>query len=274
MAARQEVVNHHNLLLQEWNKRPANLQKVGQLLDKMKILLTQVAFLPTSQADKSDVARVKQDLIMARDVLEIGSLWSVASKTVESFARYTAQLKTYYFDYKDDLPESAYKYQLLGLNLLSLLSQNRVAEFHTELELLSAEEIKNNVYIHHPVNLEQWLMEGAYNKVFLSRANVPAESYNYFMDILLNTIRTEIASCIEAAYERISLSEAARILFFSSANELRDFVASQGKTWAIDGQILVFSTEKRAQEKAINKIPAEHIAVQAIEYAKELEMIV
>lgn len=29
------------------------------------------------------------------------------------------------------LPESSYMYQLLGLNLLALLSQNRVAEFHT-----------------------------------------------------------------------------------------------------------------------------------------------
>ena len=32
---------------------------------------------------------------------------------------------------RDNLPESAYKYQLLGLNLLCLLSQNRLAEFHT-----------------------------------------------------------------------------------------------------------------------------------------------
>ena len=29
------------------------------------------------------------------------------------------------------LEESAYMYQLLGLNLLSLLAQNRLAEFHT-----------------------------------------------------------------------------------------------------------------------------------------------
>ena len=32
---------------------------------------------------------------------------------------------------RDDLPESTFKYQLLGLNLLCLLSQNRLAEFHT-----------------------------------------------------------------------------------------------------------------------------------------------
>lgn len=56
---------------------------------------------------------------------------------------------------RDELPESAYKHQLLGLNLLFLLSQNRVAEFHTELERLPSKEIQTNVYIKHPVSLEQ-----------------------------------------------------------------------------------------------------------------------
>lgn len=46
-------------------------------------------------------------------------------------------------------------HQLLGLNLLFLLSQNRVAEFHTELERLPAKDIQTNVYIKHPVSLEQ-----------------------------------------------------------------------------------------------------------------------
>lgn len=46
-------------------------------------------------------------------------------------------------------------HQLLGLNLLFLLSQNRVSEFHTELERLSARDIQTNVYIRHPVSLEQ-----------------------------------------------------------------------------------------------------------------------
>lgn len=48
-------------------------------------------------------------------------------------------------------------HQLLGLNLLFLLSQNRVSEFHTELERLSARDIQTNVYIRHPVSLEQVL---------------------------------------------------------------------------------------------------------------------
>ena len=34
-----------------------------------------------------------------------------------------------------------------------------------ELELLPAKELHHNVYIRHPVSIEQYLMEGSYNKV-------------------------------------------------------------------------------------------------------------
>ena len=86
--------------------------------------------------------------------------------------------------------------QLLGLNLLCLLYQNRVAEFHTELERLSQKELES-VYIRHPINLEQYIMEGSYNKVISLKGSVPAASYNFFFEILLKTVRYEIASCLE-----------------------------------------------------------------------------
>jgi len=34
-----------------------------------------------------------------------------------------------------------------------------------ELELLPTKEIQQNIYIKHPVSIEQYLMEGSYNKV-------------------------------------------------------------------------------------------------------------
>lgn len=45
----------------------------------------------------------------------------------------------------------------------------------------------------HPWPL-QYLMEGSYNKVFLAKGNIPAESYTFFIDILLDTIRCVGAS--------------------------------------------------------------------------------
>lgn len=58
---------------------------------------------------------------------------------IPSFERYMAQLRCYYGDYNDSLPMSAYQYELTGLNLLSLLAQNRLAEFHTVGEDFGAE---------------------------------------------------------------------------------------------------------------------------------------
>ncbi|KAL7168359.1 hypothetical protein ACSBR2_038740 [Camellia fascicularis] len=57
------------------------------------------------------------------------------------------------------LPASPQEYPILGLNLLRLLVQNRITEFHSELELLSASAMENNC-IKHAVELEQSFMEG------------------------------------------------------------------------------------------------------------------
>lgn len=43
--------------------------------------------------------------------------------------------------------------------------------------------------ISHVVQLEQWLMEGAYNKVLDARPNLPDPAYGYFMEKLLSTVR-------------------------------------------------------------------------------------
>ena len=123
---------------------------------------------------------------------EIGAQYSVAMKDQSSFERYMAMLKTIYQDHNPALPESARMYELLGLNLLYLLSQNRLGDFHTELEMLPPDILLQNPYIASPVQLEQFIMEGKYNKVIDTRHNVPSESYKFFIDVLLETIRDEI----------------------------------------------------------------------------------
>ena len=60
-------------------------------------------------------------------------------------------------------------------------------------------------------------------QVFLAKGNVPAESYNVFIDILLLTIRDEIAACAEKAYEKIAFQEASRMLFFTSLGDMKEY---------------------------------------------------
>lgn len=272
MDRRQDIGRSYLLLSKEWSARPVNQQKVAALLSLLKIALTEITFLPTDDEGGVDAATMKKDLLTGRDVLEIGALFSVLTKDIPAFERYLSQLKCYYFDYEKDLPESAFKYQILGLNLIRLLSQNRVAEFHTELELLPPHEIRQNVYISHPVSLEQWLMEGRYNKLFMSKDNVPAESYNFFIDLLLDTIRAEIAACIEAAFEQISLQEAARILFLKDVKQVQPFARQLQKNWQIRENRLLFG--KKESDKVVEQIPSQQLMAQAIGYARELETIV
>ncbi|CAG0882083.1 unnamed protein product [Cyprideis torosa] len=259
----------YNKLSENWNaKGGPNLKECERLLDEGKVLLTAHAFLPTTY-DESN----KQSLLIARDILEIGTLWSVSVRDIPSFERYMAQLKSYYMDY-DQLSESTYKYQLLGLNLLCLLSQNRVAEFHTELELLPLNEVKGNVYLRHPVSMEQYLMEGNYNKLFLTKSNVPAPSYSFFVDILLETGRKEIALCMEKAYDWMDVSEAAVMLFLKGVPEVKQFAQHRG--WRIgkrNGKE-TFEFGVADDKKEVEVYPADQLAKTAIEYARELEQIV
>lgn len=66
-------------------------------------------------------------------------------------------------------------YEMLGTNLLCLLSENRLAEFHTELARVlypiekSAENLEN-VFIKRAVELERALEEGRYGQVLYPRS--------------------------------------------------------------------------------------------------------
>jgi hypothetical protein len=62
------------------------------------------------------------------------------------------------------LPVSPQENLVIGLNLLRLLVQNRIAEFHTELELIPAAG-QADPRVKHAIDLEQHLMEGSYNKI-------------------------------------------------------------------------------------------------------------
>jgi len=265
MAELKEAVTEYQALSKEWSKGPKmDKGKVASMLEKLKLMLLKLSFLPT----KTEEANLKE-LVLSRDTLEIGAQHAVMQEDIPGFERYMAQLQTYYHDHQGLLPDSPFQYQLLGLNLLCLLSQNRVAEFHTELERLPAKEVQNNVYIKHPVSLEQYIMEGSYNKVLLAKGNVPAESYKYFIDILMITVRSEIASCLEKAYADISCSDAARMLSIG-AGDVNAYATERG--WQIVGGRLQFRGADAENEE--QGVPSVQLANMAITYAREMEQIV
>merc|ERR550517_594802 len=221
MSARQELISLHSQLRAEFNSETANQKKCAEILEKLKIGLTQISYIPSA-----GVPLVKEDLLLGRDVLEMGALFSVSAKDI--------------------------------------------AEFHTELELLSPKDIQNNIFINYPVSLEQYLMEGCYNKIFLARDKAPASSYNYFLGILVDTIRDEIAACMEKSFDKIQLNEAAKMLSISSTNSMKEY--AKKRDWVLKpGDFYAFQIDVK---KADDALAAMDLAKQAVEYARELEMIV
>lgn len=221
--------------------------------------------MPVTMSQNSE-----QEFLLARDVLEIGALISILKKDIPSFGRYLSQLKPYYLDYGSNMPVSPYKQQLLGLNLLCLLSQNKVAEFHTELERMSTHDILESVYIQHPRCIEQYLMEGNYNKLFLAQCNVPAKNYTFFMDILLDTIRDEIADCMEKSYHSIPIDEVKQMLYQEDPVKFELFFAKRGWQLGPDHSVL-FTAAKQEEESAF--FASNDLTKQMLGYARELEKI-
>ncbi|KII94672.1 hypothetical protein PLICRDRAFT_148736 [Plicaturopsis crispa FD-325 SS-3] len=266
MPPTKQLVAAYQELQRAFNSQPSDLKKCGTLLAQLKIGLIEAGILlPTGNP-------TPDDLFVARDILEIGAYWSIRTRDVPSFDRYFSQLQTFYTDYSSSLPPSKREFPIRGLNLIRLLTQNRIADFHTTLESLPlpADEIGGNPYISHPVNLERWLMEGSYSKVWNAREEAPAEEYKFFIDSLMGTIRNEIASCEETAYESLPLKDAATLLFFKTQSELLTFAQQRGWEVNLTGGTISFA--RKGEEQL--EIPKQKLIAANLSYARELEQIV
>ncbi len=205
-----------------------------------------------------------------RETLEYATLLSAKLRDLTSFERHFNQVKSYY--QRTDIEPSQREYLILGLNLLRLLSQNRIAEFHTELELIPIGQHTDNMYIRQPIEIELFLMEGSYHKLRNARKNVPADQYLVFMDIMMETVRKEIGDCIEKAYKSLEWREAQRLLFLDDASAAAEFVKQRG--WAMDvGSGLISFGNQQATESAFVD-GANEVIGRTMNYAKELERIV
>ncbi|CAH9141364.1 unnamed protein product [Cuscuta epithymum] len=238
-----------------------------QLLSQLKVMLTEFKSLPPIFGDTPNAVH---ELTIARDIYEHAVILAVKMEDQDAFERDFFQLKPYYTDARR-LPLSPQEYPILGLNLLRLLVQNRIAEFHTELELLSPKALEDPC-IKHAVELEQSFMEGAYNRVLNARHAVPHETYAYFMDLLAKTVRDEIAGCSEKAYDTLSVSDARQMLLFSSDQELFEYVREEHPEWEIKDGLVIFQKVKDAAP--CKEIPSLQLINQTLSYARELERII
>lgn len=250
-----------------YNGPSPDLKKCTKTISKIKILMTQFQLIPPFSLPEPTV---KKQLLLARETLELATYVSVSNSDETAFERHINQVKTYYHDYSDILPPSERRSPITGLYLLFLLGQNRIADFHSEVELINPSERESNVYISFPIHLESAIMEGGYNKVFAAQSQLPFPLYKFFMNTLLATVREKIADCAQRAYETFPLAQAAALLMLDE-KELKAFCDDRGWTVGSD-QTINFAQFK--EDPNFKAFPSLAVIAQNLGYASELERIV
>ncbi|KAB8229161.1 hypothetical protein ETB97_010356 [Aspergillus alliaceus] len=254
----------------------------NDLLGRAKrTLLLQNALIPTSSTSPELIA-------LARDVLELGALSSIRQTDATSFTRYYQQLQPFYDLERDSSNagkvdfKNSQRSKITGLYLLLLLSMGDSTSFHTVLEglveeaSLKGKSVEDDAYIKYPVELERNLMEGSYDKVWRETKSerVPSEDFGLFSNVLVGTIRSEIADCSEKAYPSLPISNAKNLLFLESEGAVIEFAQQRG--WVLRDGRIYFPIEPEATARSEKDIlvASTTIIENAIGYARELETIV
>jgi len=207
---------------------------------------------------------------MSLSILELGILLSIVDEDLSAFARNVAQIKIYYSN--TSTADNNMKCKVLGLNLMYLLVENRLSEFHAELELLSEVEA-SAPFVSFPINLERQLMVGSYDEVLKAGLHIPDQSYQFFMDNLLQTVRDSIADCLEVSHKTMGIGDAVKMMKFDSSEELMEYIEEYRDDWIIDeGNNLCFQPPAGGCKGS--DIPSMELIAQNLSYATELERIV
>ena len=179
----------------EHNNSTSNHKTSTDLLRHAKLaLLRKDALIPTSTTS-SDLLQT------AQHILELGALISIRlqdATALAAFTRYYQQLQPFYAltSQEKSLAPRNQRSKITGLYLLLLLSQGDYAGFHTLLEGLEVAAIQTHdegrgmgldedEFIQYPIRLEQWLMEGSYDRVWNETKShrVPSEEFALFSNV-------------------------------------------------------------------------------------------
>lgn len=208
---------------------------------------------------------------VACHALELGVLLTVQEGDLDAFSRNMAQLQPYYDQAKAmGAPPTPRKCHILGLNLMYLLVENSLSEFHAQLELLDAATEASDPLVSFPIELERQLMVGLYDQVLTSK--VPDASFQFFVDNLLGTVRDSIADCMEVSYKSMSMDSAKTMMKYSTTQELLEYIQECREDWIVDGPNLLF--QPPSQGTVRSDIPSMEWIASSLSYAAEVERIV
>ncbi|KMU80191.1 26S proteasome non-ATPase regulatory subunit 8 [Coccidioides immitis RMSCC 3703] len=242
------------------------LDQALALLSRSKLALLQLnALIPTSSTPPRLFS-------LAREILELGAITSIRRGDAPSFTRYYQQLQPFYDIERHIIAtqgntsqinvHTSQRSKITGLYLLLLLSMGNNTDFHTVLEGLVEEASIQGRIVWRETKLE----------------NVPSPDFGLFSDILIGTIRSEIADCSEKAYPSLPISNIKNLLFFNSEGAVIEFAKERG--WTLkDGRVYFPTQEEQTDEDASQSekqilLTGGNVIENAIGYARQLETIV
>lgn len=263
------------------------------LLPQIQVLLLENSLLiPTISKLDSD-AQYLSDLVISRSILEIGALCAINCGELAKFESLVLQLWSFYFNQANNttLSKSGKKNKILSLYLLRLLSKGDVVKFHSELEFLQGhiKNIETDLYLNYPVKIDNWVLEGYYDKAVTLIKNTESEEklklkeFNVFDATLLETIRLEISRSIERSYSSLPLPNAKYLLFLNSEKEVESWAQDQG--WESSQGVLKFDIKEHSVfddedecggcgDDDCKMTPSERLVKNTLNYAREIDSII
>lgn len=254
------------------NLQQSSLSSIRTTMSSVHQYLHELQRLVPTDPDRASVVLRQLKLALLQDntdpsvhaeALEWAMLLALKQEDFDSFGRHWQQLQPLYMTVQTER-----KMHMIGLNLMALLVDHRLAEFHSQLELLSAVEA-SSPWIQFPIGLERKLMVGIYDEVL--DAPIPDPTYQIFMEQLLQTVRESIADCMEVTYKTLSVKSAAELMKFGSVQELTDYMAMERDDWMVDDKGII--TFQPPSTDAMD-VPSMQWIQQSLTYATELERIV
>lgn len=123
------------------------------------------------------------------------------------------------------------------------------------------------------IMLERNLTEGSYHKALRARKDSPSKLFEWLLQELEDTVRDEVASCIEVSHRSLKLERACNLLQLDSVQATQQFCTTR-EDWIVQGDLIMFPA--RSQVKHLNKdsIPADWTVHECLNMAVELDRIV
>jgi len=256
------------------------------VLTDTKIAFMDLETLPPSPASFKTANSAEERSLALRAYASGVQIWLMRAGSSEfsreevlvEVERHLNLLKPFLNDFGEELAalDASYfagvKVPFMGLQLLVLLVQNRLGEFHTFLESISFQDRDQSAIVF-VVKLERYLMEGNYEKLLAARSSSPEPMYSWLLGELEVTIQSEIASCFEVSCKDMSIKSAQQLMKLDSRKALEAYAAEFKPEWELTTDRIIFHCHEETKT-GIESLPSRDLIKGALNYANELERIV